>query len=309
MSNVQIQVCVLTYKRPAMLHATLLSLCQQQFQNHRDLSMHVLVVDNDAAASGQAAFDEIFSASSIPARYVVESAQGVARARNCALAESAAAGFDFIAFIDDDEIADPFWLDQLMDAQRKFNADVVAGPVLPVFVSAPKWVVSGGFFARKNRPSGTPLDFIASNNVLLRGEIARTRRFDLRFDSCGGEDTHFFMVLKQARARMVWANDALVSETISEQRTTAQWIMRRAHSEANRYTQACLYLAPGVRTTAIRMAKALAGLGAGFVLLPSGLAGRARAVRALQLIWRAAGTLDALRGHTHLYYPAKVKLS
>ena len=58
--------------------------------------------------------------------YVHEPAAGVANARNAGMTQATGG---LIAFLDDDEEASPGWLAALIEAQRRFDADVVFGPV------------------------------------------------------------------------------------------------------------------------------------------------------------------------------------
>jgi GT2 family glycosyltransferase len=47
----------------------------------------------------------------------------------------AAASADSVAFVDDEEVPDPRWLQELLIVQSRYGANVVCGPVLPVFSS------------------------------------------------------------------------------------------------------------------------------------------------------------------------------
>jgi glycosyltransferase involved in cell wall biosynthesis len=281
-----------------MLAAALRSVQDQQFTTQPRPQVAVLVVDNDEHQSGRITFEKACGLDNPAARYIVASPRGIARARNRALEESTDA--DFIVFLDDDEFASPLWLQELLQAQRQFDADVVAGPVIPVFENAPKWVVRGRFFDRLTYPTGTEVEFVASGNTLVKGSIARQFRFDLRFDRSGSEDTHFFLRVRQSGARSVWANEAEVFETVPQQRTTCEWLLRRAYIDANGHTRSCLYSKPGITTFATRLIKAAGSCVAGLVLLPTAVAGKHRAVRALRFIYRAGGTIAALRGHADL---------
>ena len=40
-------------------------------------------------------------------------------------------GFQHLLVIDDDEIADPDWLDRMIEASDRFDADIVGGPQVP----------------------------------------------------------------------------------------------------------------------------------------------------------------------------------
>ena len=96
--------------------------------------------------------DALAAEAPFPVRYVHEPAAGVANARNAAMA---AASGELIAFLDDDEEAAPGWLAALIDAQRRFDADVVFGPVharAPACGRAPSRVLAALLLARRPRP-------------------------------------------------------------------------------------------------------------------------------------------------------------
>jgi O-antigen/teichoic acid export membrane protein len=296
---VQMQVCLLTYKRPQLLRETLLSLRSQVISDPQ-LTMHILVVDNDVAGSGWETFRRALEDSPIPSRYVCEPGRGIGNARNRALRESA--GMDYIAFIDDDEVATPEWLQSLYQTMQRSQADIVTGPVTPRFVEAPEWIVQGGFFRMSPQPTGSVVECVATNNVLFRAELATRYTFDSRFDATGGEDTHLFMRMKRDGLRPVWCQEAEVIETVPGDRTKVKWMLQRAQSDANRYTRCCLDLDRGAAIRIQRLGKALLGFGAGVLLLPAGLLQKQHAVRGLQWIYRAMGTCSALWGARTIYY-------
>lgn len=301
-SEAKIQVCILTYKRPTLLAAALQSVREQRFADQVPPQVTVLVVDNDSEQSGRETFEKAFGGDHCAAKYVVATPQGIAHARNRALEESADA--DFIVFLDDDECASPLWLQTLLETQRRFEADVVTGPVIPLFDNAPDWLVrsfrsclSGG----RQPETGTQVEFVSTNNTLVRTAVTRGVQFDRRFDRTSGEDTHFFMRLRRAGIRMIWTKEAEVYEAVPPHRATAQWLLRRARWEANTYTRCCLCLNPGITTVAVRSLKAAAAFATGVALLPTAAAGRYRTLHALHWIYRAAGTMDALRGKTYCH--------
>ena len=290
--NTTVTLCMLTYQRPVLLRAALLSLAAQSLIANPDVDLELILIDNDAACSAASVFELLRPQLPFPAYYVVERRQGLTYARNRALTESS--GTDFVAFLDDDETADPLWLDTLLTVQRAYNADVVSGPVLPTYDGAPEWIVEGNFFASRHYPTGTPIELVETNNVLFRGKYAKLFRFDLRFNKSAGEDAHFFMQLEHAGAKMVWAADARVHESITRERTSVAWLLDRAQNEANRYTRSCLYLKPGLKTRTIRAAKAAGALAKGSLLVLTSLARPHRAVSGLRLISRAFGTVKGL---------------
>lgn len=298
-----VQVCVLTYKRPAMLAMALHSLVAQQQLQTLSVELHILVVDNDAEQSGRATFDEFVQAYDVPARYVSEPANGLSFARNRALEESAE--MDLLAFLDDDEVADAEWLFHMITAMDRYGADVVAGPVRPLLgKESPRWIEHGRFFASAPRHSGTPLAHVATDNVMMRPSVFRNFRFDKSFNASGGEDTHFFLRVHGAGLRMVWADDACIGTWVPPERANARWIIGRAYSDASRYTHARLSLDSGPGTRASRLLRAGAGAATGSLMLLAAPFGRRYSVRALRQLARSVGTMAALCGRRERYYGA-----
>jgi succinoglycan biosynthesis protein ExoM len=295
-----VQVCLLTYRRPELLRLALKSLLCQTALSMPEMVVHILVIDNHDRQSGRPVFDEVFDVSKVLARYLCEPARGLSVARNRALDESA--GMDFVAFVDDDEAADPEWLEQLLQGAADFGAEVVTGPVWPRHVQSPDWVMRGGFFNAAHRPTGTDVEFVATNNVLLGANIVAAFRFDPRFDATGGEDTEFFMRIRRAGKLFVWVNEAVVYECIPPARANVRWLLSRARSDANRYTRSFLSFDNGSRAVGHRFLVACGGFLAGLAMLPLGLLGWHHSVRGLQLMSRSVGTISALVGREQVFY-------
>lgn len=187
-------------------------------------------MDNDVLATAQA----ICSSASLPypLKYLVEPTRGITYSRNRAIANAVA---DFVAFIDDDEVPAPEWLDELLWAQRKFSADVVSGPVLPKYApQLPGWIKAGGFFDTHPRVTGTPRKTCATNNALVSSTVfTGIPAFDHRFALSGAEDTDFFLRASHAGYEIVWSQEAIVYETVPENRGTIKWILRREYQTGN----------------------------------------------------------------------------
>ena len=125
----------------------------------------------------------------IPVDYVHEPRRGIPQARNTCL-DHIAPTCDFFAFIDDDEIPDADWLEQLLLAQARTGADVVRGSVEPIFPSdTPSWIKDGDFFGWPRRhpdtgasqwEDGQQLGSAATNNVLVRWSSVRELGLSLR---------------------------------------------------------------------------------------------------------------------------------
>jgi glycosyltransferase involved in cell wall biosynthesis len=302
---VRIAVCILTYNRPDGLVRVLASLRNLEIPSSVR-GVTVVVVNNDRdderpeAICAKAAED-------LPheVKYVVEPERGVAGARNRAI-EVALPDHDLIAFIDDDGVATPDWLVQLMEVWEQTDADAVTGPVEPLYDEPPPaWIDRGGFFARKHRPTGRAMDRAFTNNVLIRSEFLRRTgiRFDPRFAFIGGDDAQFFRHFAQRGGSIVWANDAVVQDGVPVERTTASWLVRR-HWRAG-MTTAIIERDLHGRLVAIPLdaAKAVGWMLLGSGLFVVGLAG-GRIVRVRGRCWFAwgRGLAEGLLGRSYDEY-------
>ena len=220
-------VVILTFRRPDFACRAVRSVLAQRGV---DEAIEILVVDNDAQGSARepiaALACEAGPHSSI--HYIAEPRPGISHARNTGVA--AAAG-EFIAFLDDDEIAGPDWLASFMATARRFEADIVVGPVQPVFPAGAavpayaKWL----YTRDAALPSGSVLTWGGIGNSLLR----RTRcfrgpaPFDPRLGLVGGEDSVFLEQARQAGCKLVWCAEAAVQETVPVEKLSTAYLLRR----------------------------------------------------------------------------------
>ena len=251
MNQLKVAVCVCTYRRAAQLDQLLGALAELRWAQLPVPAVTVVVVENELDGPGKEVCDKHISQGKLDIRYAAEPLPGVPVARNRCL-DLAADWSDFIAFIDDDELPESDWLEQLLLQQASAKADVVAGPVLATYVvPPPDWLVRGGFhdlsppvaprgsFLQKlssalipritdpdHRASGSPVQWFNTGNVLLRSDIVRQMglRFDESLRQLGyGEDTLFSKQIAKAGYRMVWSNEAVTHHTIPPSRMTAGW--------------------------------------------------------------------------------------
>lgn len=100
----------------------------------------LLVVDNASTDDTAAAVAELLRRRRPLARVVTEPRRGLSHARNCALREAAA---PVVAFLDDDEAADPHWLAALRCAWAEAGPCVagIGGPMRPDWQAPrPAWL-------------------------------------------------------------------------------------------------------------------------------------------------------------------------
>jgi GT2 family glycosyltransferase len=222
-----VAICVATYRRPQGLLALLQSLDALVFEGVPP-DVRVIVADNDAAGSARAVCESARDWLRHPLTYVVEKRRGIPQARNASLAP-ALGRVDWIAFADDDELADPHWLAELLRAQRASGADVVTGPFVPRFAAgAPAWIAEGGFFASPRFRDGEARPVAFTGNALVRESALAglEHLFDERLER--GEDTELFKRLVQRGCRIVWADGALILHVVEPERARLRWILERA---------------------------------------------------------------------------------
>lgn len=303
-SDLDVVVCIITFQRPNGLKRLLDSLSKLDFLAMEPPAWGIVVVDNDAKSSAQDIVDAIRVDFPVPIIYGVEPQQGIASARNKAL--SLAPACDFIAFIDDDEVAEPNWLDQLLLTQKAYQADIVTGPVLPDYEEAPpRWIIRGGFFNRRRLTTGTSVHFAATHNTLVKYEWTQNidGPFDVRFNLTGGSDSHFSRRVIQQGGEIIWADEAIVREYNPPNRMSVSWLLQRSFRIA--FTTAViekdLY---SVFVVLLRLIKAVYHIILGFVLIIPLLIyyGYAGIIKALQRVARGVGALYGLLGGQYEEY-------
>ena len=120
-----LSVVVCTRGRAAQLAG-----CLSSLRRLRYASFEVVVVDNAPVNDETAKYFQRVVGDDPRFRYVMEPRPGLSRARNRGLAEAANA---YVAYIDDDELVDPWWLEGIA---RGFSRDPKAGCVTGLVPSA-----------------------------------------------------------------------------------------------------------------------------------------------------------------------------
>jgi succinoglycan biosynthesis protein ExoM len=296
-----VAICVATHCRPLGLERLIRGLATLELTRCAPSSVTIVVADNDPATSAKATCEALRSEIRWPIEYVHEPRRGIPFARNACVNGARRVGAELLAFIDDDEVPEPAWLEQLLLVMQGTGAGIVTGPVLPAFEGdVPQWIQRGGFFDRERHETGAFQERAVTGNVLLRTNLlaAMPTPFDERKPLSGGTDTHLFRRLIVAGERIAWADEAIVHEYNPSTRLTAKWLMRRAFRVSSNWSSTELELHPGMRVRAARFAKAIFRIGQGVALFPVGLiAGRHMLVRSGQFVATGAGFIAGMTGH------------
>lgn len=294
-----VAICVATYRRPRMLEECLYGIAEMCSAAGRGTDIGVVVIDNDIGMSAQYVVEHLRDTAAFPVYYRCEPRRGIPHARNAAVGTALEAGFGFIAFIDDDEFPGAAWLGELLRVQSAEDAPIVSGPVLMVLPEgAPSWIWRDQLLPRGRRfQTGTHRPRAATNNVLVDASVfdCADPWFDERFAS--GSDTELFKRLADNGCKIVWANDAVVFESVPVERTTLGWLTVRAYREGNGRTwrdfrgQGLGAFGTGMLRVPWCLARGIAKMGIGIGR------GWPEAVKGWLLIAEGAGMLAGFTGH------------
>lgn len=223
-----VAILIPTLRRPESLERALLSVFAQT--GVADRVREAVVIDNDPLASARTTVERLAGRAPWPVIYRHAPQPGVATARNAGLAATDAA---LIAFLDDDEAAEPAWLRALLDSQAETGADVVFGPIRGRAETAASWLKPHleEFFGRHG-PSTTRLidtPYGCGNSLMVRATaLPGPAPFDVRADDVGGEDDALFAALQSRGGRFGWAAEAWVDEFAPPHRATLSYALARA---------------------------------------------------------------------------------
>jgi GT2 family glycosyltransferase len=228
--TVRVTIGIATCRRPQGLSRILAAMPGLAIPPATSISL--VVVDNDPTGSAASVFEETVRQIPFSAVYLQVAERGISFVRNRIIEHSIESGADVLAFIDDDEVPDATWLEQLLAVQQRYHADLVGGPVRRIFPDGtPAWYAQLGFFEPRNEPEGPTRNNIDTGNALIAVQVFTKLglRFDSDFALSGGEDLLFSMQARRLGAQLAWAPQAQVAEHVSANRLRLRWLLARAY--------------------------------------------------------------------------------
>lgn len=228
---VDVSVVVPTYNRAESLRVALASLVAQEVAPA--VRVEVVVVSDGSTDHTRAVAAEA-ARGPTPVRLIEVSNGGVASARNVGVHESRGR---WIAFCDDDQIAEPGWLAALLEVAHAAGAVCVGGPRALEFsfgappVLGPRARALLGEEHLGDHVRAYPRDVLPNtgNALVRRDALVSAGAFDLSFRQ-GGEDTELFFRLRERGATPWYAPAARVRHVIPAARVTPEflrWVARR----------------------------------------------------------------------------------
>lgn len=177
-------------------------------------------------------------------KYLYEPAHGVSAARNRAIAECDS---EFLAYLDDDAVVDPGWVNGMLHAFRETGADVIGGPIIPYWDGHVPWWVSEPllpFFSRLYRGEGVMVDDEFrpfGGNMAFRTSVLKScGSFDARLGVTAiagkqvtvhlGEETELVNRIVGAGHRVAYSGDASVRHLTHGTMRGVRGVRKRAMS-------------------------------------------------------------------------------
>ena len=218
-----ISICIATFRRPQKLQRLLQSLAT--CINNCSVSVEIIIVDNDADKSAENSVNacrDLFT----KIEYLIEPRQNISHARNLAVASAKGA---WLAFIDDDETAEPHWLTFYWDMVKSLPAEGYFGPVMPSLEKpAAFWFNASLFLSRPRFKDGTILtDKMRTGNAFIKKEVFYKHQFDPAFGLTGGGDAAFFEARAAEGRKFIWNDRAITYEYYPAERTHFRWLVLR----------------------------------------------------------------------------------
>lgn len=227
-----ISICMCTYKRDH-LRNTLESI--ENLVVDENVSLEIIIVDNDVNMSATTIVNEFKKTTRHSVIYISEPRKNISHARNAYLTRASG---EWLACLDDDEVADKMWLQNLLHAAKAHEADVVFGVVKPVYPeSCPQWIKDGKFFVRKEHPTGTQLSSGGAGCTLVKRSSIKGHLFDPEYGRTGGEDSNFFHQMHLNGYKLIYCNTAFVTEEVEPNRVNLGYLAKRSYRVGQTFTK------------------------------------------------------------------------
>jgi succinoglycan biosynthesis protein ExoM len=237
-------ICINTYKRPELLKILLDSLITQK--KDTSLFIEVIIVENDKIPVSQPVVEEfeilLKDNPNWRFKYYLQPEKNIAITRNKAVSESEG---KYIFFIDDDEYAEPDWIEKSITCLENYNADGIFGVVRSYFdPKTPEWIKNNNMFHREVQITGSEPKFTRTGNCLIKTEILKSidGPFDVKYGITGGSDSHLFNLLLINGAKFITCSESIVHEYIPPERANIKWMIQRMIRTGNSFARRTIEL-------------------------------------------------------------------
>ncbi|MBN9044311.1 MAG: glycosyltransferase [Rhizobiales bacterium] len=228
--EIEVVVTLPTFRRPEHLIRTLDTL-NAQITSRR---FAVVVIENEAEEkAGAKVAAPLFEAGKYSGMLIVESHRGNCNAYNAGwlMAMTFFPKFKYVIVIDDDELADPAWIENMTATAERFGVSLVGGPQYPIFEKpgSEKWAKHPVFLPHYDRTGPVPVIY-SSGNLLIARPVLEAIGYpfmDLKFNFTGGGDSDFISRSMGKGFKVAWCQEGIVRETVPARRLERDWIRAR----------------------------------------------------------------------------------
>jgi glycosyltransferase involved in cell wall biosynthesis len=241
MNNPLVSVIVCTHNRADVLAGCLESLVGQT--SEKDL-FEVIVVDNNSTDATQE-IARTFSSRVNGLRIVKELEQGLSNARNHGYREAAGR---YVAYIDDDAMAYPDWIYQIISfAARHPEIQVFGGPYYAFsLVQIPEWFppeYGSSVLGTEERRIDIGKEWLDGTNMVFTRDLLLTfGGFDRLLGMSGqkiayGEETKLLLEISRNNIPVFYVPAIRVRHLISEDKMLLTWLLQSSYASGRCYAQ------------------------------------------------------------------------
>ncbi len=232
MTSPSLAIIVCTYNRMDLLKKCLDSLVAQT----SDMSKcETIVVDNNSADDTKELVTQ-YSTRIANLRYIFEREQGLSHARNRGCNE---ANSEYLAYLDNDVIAPPEYVSNVLKVIEQHSPDIMGGPIYPYYVSKkPNWFKDEYEIRKHAEESGFSLTCrISGGNYIIRKDaLKQLGMFDVNLGMVGeqvklGEERDILEKYRRTKdtkdQKTYFALDCCVKHYVPPKKMTLRYFVTR----------------------------------------------------------------------------------
>ncbi len=258
-NSLDVTVVVCTHNRAESLRQALASLYHLETQEK--FSYEVLVIDNASGDATPAVIADAAREASCPLRGIFEPRKGIVAARNRGVEEARG---EWLAFFDDDQLADPRWLAELLSIAQKVNAKSVGGgvhlklptgcqrnlrPLVRTLLGEANWSEAPVPYKRASGPG-------CGNWMIHRSLFERVGRFEAALEG-RNEDSDLYRRICLAGETSWFVPAAIIHHVITPDRLEEAYLLRLARIVGDFIAHRENSLDGRLRFAALRLLKSL----------------------------------------------------
>ena len=220
-----ISVAICTFKRNDLLTRLLdaLVVCAERVTDRA--AVGVVLVDDTPEGMARPVAEAFANRFELGLEYRISGQKNISLARNMAI-EGAMKSADWTVMTDDDCEPPPQWLEALLNAQQKTNADAVTGRLFRrVPDGSPRWITEQPFLELgvEELADGAEMTTSATFNTMISSKWLNNHpeiRFDPHFGVISGEDMVFFRAAREAGLSIRFSDRGFTYENEPADRAT-----------------------------------------------------------------------------------------